>query len=393
MAQRVWKVGLGLVALVALAASYWGCSGSGGGNNCGDVENPCTENTATRCNGANTGIQTCAANADGCLAWTDSTSCVDGEVCDDSGTNPECVGGCTDECPVDGETGCVETVIYSCVAQDDGCTDWIAGTDCAASGDSCDDSAEPAVCVDPCGDGTCDEAGGETIENCPEDCDRSCEARVDCLRLEWNAGCDGRWDCVEDACVEVCDYVSCGDALCNAAEGENAQTCPRDCLEGCTLPTDCYLEQWGQICQGRWNCFGGECQEVCDSSNCGNGVCWGLNGENEDSCFVDCLGGPCEALIDCFAHRWYEDFGGHWQCNPPVPPGQLATGACEAVRDDTGCGDGTCDVLGGETPVACVADCSDYSCTRSEDCNTLTLPNGCTSWICSSLVCVPQQCD
>ena len=37
---------------------------------------------------------------------------------------------------------------------------------------------------------------------------------------------------------------------------------------------------------------------------------WGLNGENEDSCFLDCLGGPCETLTDCLAHRWYEDFGG-----------------------------------------------------------------------------------
>jgi hypothetical protein len=323
--------------------------------------------------------------------WTDSTSCGDNAVCDDAIDPPTCV--CEDECISAGDSACVGDVVNNCLADEVGCLYWVAGTDCAAAGENCDDSAEPAVCVAGCGDGTCDAEGGETPANCPQDCDQPCAARVDCLALEWDAGCEGRWDCVEKACVEVCDYISCGDGVCSAAEGENEQTCPRDCREGCQLPTDCYLEQWGAICQGRWNCFLGECQQVCDSTNCGNDVCWGDNGENEDSCFLDCLGGPCKELTDCFAHRWYEDFGGHWQCNPAMPPGQLTTGACEAVQDDVGCGDGTCDVLGGETPVACVADCSDYSCTKSDDCNTLTLPDGCGSWICSSLVCVPQQCD
>lgn len=338
MASRVWQIGLGFVILAAIATNPGGCA-DGGSNICNDVANACEQASDTRCDGTNSGIQTCLANLDGCLVWTDSTSCGDNAVCDDTIGTAQCVGGC--------------------------------------------------------GDGTCDAEGGETPANCPQDCDQPCEAVVDCLALEWDAGCEGRWDCVEQACVEVCDYDSCGDEVCSAAEGENAQTCPTDCLEGCTLPTDCYLEQWGQICQGRWNCFEGACMEICPPGdlNCGNGVCWGLNGENEDSCFVDCLGGPCETLVDCFAHRWYEDFGGHWRCNPAMPPGQLTTGACEAVRDDVGCGDGTCDVLGGETPIACVADCNDYSCIKSDDCTALTLPDGCSSWICSSLVCVPQQCE
>lgn len=343
MANRVWQVGLGLIFLAAFASSPWGCGGGGGGNDCDGVANACTELSAAQCNGANSGIQTCLPDPDGCLVWTDSTSCGDNAVCDDTSGPAQCVGGC--------------------------------------------------------GDGTCDADGGETPANCPQDCDQLCEATVDCLALEWDASCEGRWDCVEQACVEVCDYDSCGDALCSAAEGENAQTCPRDCLEGCTLKTDCYLEQWGQLCQGRWNCFGGVCQEVCESTNCGDDVCWGLNGENEDSCFLDCLGGPCEELIDCMAHRWYDPdhqpCQGHWQCNPADPPGQLTTGACEAVCDDGtggGCGDGTCDTLNGETPVSCLVDCgSGYTCTKSDDCHSLTLPSGCTGdWICSSLICVPQ---
>jgi len=338
VANRVWQVGLGSVFLAALATSPAGC-GNGGTNNCDGVANACEEADATRCDGTNSGIQTCLADSDGCLVWTDSTSCGDDAVCDDTIDPPSCVAGC--------------------------------------------------------GDGECDPDAGETPESCPADCDPSCETLTDCLTMEWDAGCEGRWDCELEKCVEVCDYDSCGDDVCSPAEGENEQTCPRDCREGCQVPSDCYLEQWGMICQGRWNCFQGVCTETCPAgdTNCPDGVCWGLNGENEDSCFLDCLGGPCEELTDCFAHRWYEDFGGHWQCNPADPPLMLSTGACEAVEDGVGCGDATCDVLGGETPISCVADCSDYSCTKSDDCSTLTLPDGCGSWICSSLVCVPQQCD
>jgi hypothetical protein len=248
-----------------------------------------------------------------------------------------------------------------------------------------------------CGDGMCSDAGGETKESCPADCDQPCAAPGDCFTgREWGAACEGRWDCQAQTCVEVCDYDSCGNGICDAAQGENADSCPRDCVEGCRVPGDCFLEQWSVICQGRWNCFVGECMEICDSSNCGDGICWGLNGENEDSCFLDCLGGPCQEPIDCLAHRWYDPdhqpCQGHWQCNPADPPGQLTTGACEAVCDPSGCGDGTCDTLNGETPVSCLVDCgSGYSCSRSEDCDSLTLPGGCTGdWICSSLICVPQ---
>jgi hypothetical protein len=261
-------------------------------------------------------------------------------------------------------------------------------------------ACEQGECQQPCdsvtcGDGTCDTTGGETKQSCPADCDQPCEAPADCTDgHEWDAPCEGRWECQSQTCFEFCDYISCGDGACNSDEGENEDSCPGDCLEGCRIPSDCFSEQWapGAICQGRWNCLpSGECDRVCDETNCGDGVCWGLNGENEDSCFRDCLGGPCEGPIDCLAHRWYEPCGGHWECVPPMPPAQLATGACEAVCDAGGCGDGICDSGFGETPVSCLIDCAGYSCTRSEDCSALTLPIGCTGdWICSSLICVAQ---
>lgn len=292
------------------------------------------------------------------------------------------------------------------------CDECLAATQCigewtqdcnghfACTGGQCEQVCESA----DCGNGLCAPAGGETPESCPPDCASPCEVAADCASTQqWDAPCEGHWDCVTQSCVEVCDYESCGNGTCDTAGGETEDSCPGDCVEGCRslVPSDCFSEQWAPmaICQGRWNCLQGTCQRICDSSNCGNGICWGLNGENEDSCFVDCLGGPCEELIDCMGQRWYDPnlqaCQGHWQCNPPSTPGQLATGACEAVCDDApggGCGDGACDTLNGETPTSCLVDCgSGYSCTKSEDCNALTLPSGCAgSWICSSLICVPE---
>lgn len=272
---------------------------------------------------------------------------------------------------------------------------------------ACTDGECGEVC-DPlgCSDGICNMVGGETIDSCPEDCAEPCEVASDCLAgYDWDAPCQGHWACQSQDCVEICTYDTCSDGMCDSAGGEDADSCPGDCVEGCRplVPSDCFSEQWApmSICQGRWNCLPtGVCDRLCDSNNCGDGVCWGLNGENEDSCFVDCLGGPCDELIDCMGQRWddpdHQACQGHWQCNPADPPGQLTTGACEAVCGDApggGCGDGSCDTLDGETPVSCLVDCGggDYACTTSGDCSALTLPSGCTGdWICAGLICVPQ---
>lgn len=255
---------------------------------------------------------------------------------------------------------------------------------------------------DNCGDGICSAYQGESDASCPVDCNPACRSAEDCTSgYDWAQPCEGRWDCQSESCVEVCDYDACGDGTCDGEQGENDQSCFTDCVDGCRGPTECYSESWapGAICQGRWSCFQTECQRVCDDANCGDGVCLGLNGENEESCFRDCLGGPCEARIDCMGQRWYEPdhvaCQGHWECVQPSEPKQLSTGACEAVCADgpgESCGDGSCDTLNGETPTSCVVDCgSGYACTKNEDCGALPLPSGCTgSWICASRICVPQ---
>lgn len=313
--------------------------------------------------------------------------------CEEDEGHWECLGGqCVALCTVE-----------ECTVPSDCAGGW---TESCSGHFACSSGACEQVCeTQTCGDDTCDVEGGETRASCPADCEAPCAIAANCIEdHEWDVPCEGRWACQTETCVPVCDYDSCGDGTCSPGEGENADSCPGDCVDGCRplVPSDCFSELWAPpaICQGRWSCLPtGVCDRVCDHINCGDGICWGLNGENEDSCFEDCLGGPCQELTDCLGQRWYDPdhvpCQGHWECVPPSQMNQLATGACEAVCDDDpggGCGDGTCDTLNGETPTSCLVDCgAGYSCTKSGDCDSLALPDGCAgAWICSSQLCVPQ---
>ncbi|MBN1771030.1 MAG: proprotein convertase P-domain-containing protein [Deltaproteobacteria bacterium] len=114
----------------------------------------CTTAGDTQCNTAGDAIETCT-DVDGCLLWQETTDCtVDADYCDATGGTAACVS-CTDTC-TDGATQCNATVIETCTADAHGCfVVWTAGTDCATTSQECDDSTEPATCVDPMGTGSC----------------------------------------------------------------------------------------------------------------------------------------------------------------------------------------------------------------------------------------------
>lgn len=241
-----------------------------------------------------------------------------------------------------------------------------------------------AVC-DPtgCGDDLCDRAAGEADDSCPADCVPPCAAALDCAGgQDWALPCQGHWDCDAGLCVGVCDYSSCGDGQCLAAAGEDAQSCHVDCFGQCQWPVDCVAESWSVMCQGHWNCFGGACDEICENTRCGDGTCSPQGGESSDACYTDCLGGPCAITTDCVGYFWYSRCMGHWECVLPA-------GACDAICGD-GCGDGSCDVLAGETPTSCGVDCQQYDCDTSADCDGLSLPDGCNGWwLCVGRACLP----
>jgi hypothetical protein len=82
--------------------------------------------------------------------------------------------------------------------------------------------------VNPCGDGTCDAAAGENCETCAADC--ACTAPDTC-----QAG--------------VCTPPNaCGDGTCDAAGGEDCTSCPADC-GSCGQPGAC------RIGTGDLHCF------------------------------------------------------------------------------------------------------------------------------------------
>ncbi len=56
----------------------------------------------------------------------------------------------------------------------------------------------------------------------------------------------------------------------------------------------------------------------------------------------------CLEPSHCFLKEWLVDCYGHWRCD---------CGQCTPVCDFVGCGDGFCDIAGGETPQSCARDC------------------------------------
>jgi hypothetical protein len=218
---------------------------------------------------------------------------------------------------------------------------------------------------------------------CVPDCGPECVTAADCATQGWDLPCDGHFTCDGGSCGRACDYVTCGDATCDAAGGETGSSCPADCVTSCLRPVDCSDRRWTQLCRGHWTCFAGACNQVCDAARCGNGICERDIGESHEGCGSDCLSGPCSVVADCFERAWPETCGGAWTCT--------TSGACSAACAAGTCSDGVCDSLHGETPATCPADCSGHACTRDADCATLTLPAGCAGgrWVCAHRACYP----
>jgi len=242
------------------------------------------------------------------------------------------------------------------------------------AGDASADGAADADCggEDICGDGWC--TGGETYENCPDDCNEpgECDAGYvtdcvddDCCPESWIG--DGFEDCEDQAygcdltcydddggdCgpTESCEdqgLVTCADGSCAAT----AEDCPEpgECDDGYVtdcVDDDCCPESWigDGLCDGEdqaWGCNltcydwdGGDCEEPCD-----NYTCW------DGSCVDD--------MADC----------------PDEPDVPEPTGVCIAGENyagypavtvswdiETACGDGVCN--GDEDYDNCPEDCNE----------------------------------
>src|SRR5688572_24359697 len=154
-----------------------------------------------------------------------------------------------------------------------------------------------------------------------------------------------------------------GDGICN--DGETDRSCPdectRDCDGVCELPRDCAtcLDDCGttleQLCPGV----------------CGNTACEPADGENSDTCPLDCM----------------------------APVGDCGDGACAADEDmascpqdcsfGMGCGNFVCNVDESCTtcPEDCWCYCGDDLCDPEESCSTCAADCGACPVMCGDDVC------
>lgn len=300
--------------------------------------------------------------------WPEFLECTEPEG------NWECVG-C--EC----EASCIS--VHFCDDVSD-CFAFKRDEDCEGHW-ACEAEQCNARCGETCGDGECKAGDGEDLETCPADCGPPCSDESDCVERAWGLACQGRFKCSDGDCLRVCDYASCGNETCD--DSESTSSCPDDCRQGCEKPSDCLGDTWTRLCGGSYSCISGQCRQVCDPALCGNGVCdsTGLSAESGLSCGSDCGEGPCDTASECNAYFWSGGCPGHWDC--------VDENRCDTVCDEVGCSDGTCDILGGESPFSCAADCAAYQCLTDDGCSGLTLPAGCIgSYRCFERVCVPR-CD
>ncbi|NIP38907.1 MAG: M23 family metallopeptidase [Candidatus Dadabacteria bacterium] len=187
------------------------------------------------------------------------------------------------------------------------------GNSTCESSESCSTCTSDCGTCSSCGDGTCD--FDESCETCQADCG-TCSTCG-------NGACDLTEDC--NTCPQDCisgSGPSCGNGICEAAEGEDCKSCPIDCNsktkgnpkthfccgEGgvcgnsqCSSdPYSCTEDPSASYCCGDAICEGAEdtssCEIDCTAAVCGDGTCDG----SEDICFcsADC-GSPAGSELSC----------------------------------------------------------------------------------------------
>lgn len=313
----------------------------------------------TRCNG--NFLETCMADAQGCLVWANPLDCTTQEkVCDDNSGVAVCADSCTDAC-VEGDKRCNFNILQLCQRGENGCTQWKDNQDCTLTNWVCTGTGASSACTDPCNH----ECASGTPPTCTGNIVQTCITDTQGCRI-WQSGEDctvtGRI-CSGGACTCV-HACSIGDSRCN---GTMRQTCTTD-TQGCRIWADAQ------------NCAASG--QVCDTSSgsalCVN-TCTNTCSSGAVRCFGDILqncqlqGSGCYDWTDtlnCAASgRSCSDFT--CVCNNECASGQVRcngtmTQACQ--QDAYGCWhwvNGTdCAALGQTCEAgSCQAPASPYTCT------------------------------
>jgi len=207
-----------LVCAVATAVVLSGCDVTEP-EPCRDVTDPCESEGVQRCNDGETGIEVCADVGEGCLGWTEETTCSGEARCSNAGADVVC--RCTGEgvCDEEGETACRGSMLRRC-APVDGCLRYEDDRDCSDDGLVCRSTAEGAQCAPGCAAGEC--APGE--RRCDADAIEVCDVGpLGCLEWLVELDCTVRDEVCDDSadmpfchprCAAVCEVL--GSMRCDA---------------------------------------------------------------------------------------------------------------------------------------------------------------------------------
>ncbi|MBQ9815865.1 MAG: hypothetical protein IJM59_00125 [Proteobacteria bacterium] len=168
---------------------------------------------------------------DVCLEWSEFIPCPEGTAC----SGGSC-GGCTNECPAEGNVECSGEGYRTCVDKnEDGCFEWSDVVPCEHGCES-----GHCACANACEPGQ-KECSGEGFRTCEDANSDGC--------YEWSA---------VTACPNGCDGGSCSckhecEANQKECSGEGCRTCTAD-ADGCRI--------WSAVTRCEHGCSSGSCQEA-----------------------------------------------------------------------------------------------------------------------------------
>ncbi len=254
-----------------------------------------------------------------CAETCDDTGCGDG-TCDAQGG--ENLGSCSLDCANPRDTHCDDGSTPSCNMIPPACDE----SSILAYQNDCYRCVNPVSCV-PWGDAgcrnnedckvdeTCDDCATSSCPTC-EDCVAACmpvtpqcTVAQDCLTETWNVRCLGHWACNEGSCEETCEETTCGDSSCDAAGGENEQSCSTDCTEvrdtHCDDGSTPMCDLIPPVCDD-YSLFAyqNDCYRCVNPVTClpwGEAACTVAEGCPEPRICNDCATSSCPACDDCVA--------------------------------------------------------------------------------------------
>ncbi|MBW2701787.1 MAG: hypothetical protein JRF33_13310 [Deltaproteobacteria bacterium] len=265
--RKPWLIilSLGLGALLA--------GGCGGGDDTDPCEGLtlCATDGELQCNSGGTGILICGADAEGCLVWSESSSCGARQACDDSGAEPTCV--CNDTCNTENATQCAGDAVQTCTTDADGCLAWANTTNCADTNEACVNGAceGGTTCTD--GDTRCEDNMVQTCATNTWTMSRDCDTTGQtCQVTEGVAECQG-----PIACEPACDASLCME--CDTSVG--------NCVTAC--------EEW-QICNNGVCEASGDCRPITGTGE----VATGNNASATDDEIGSCGGDGGLDVVYCW---------------------------------------------------------------------------------------------